>query len=87
VITANPVHSSNIRLFVHTPPGTGIANNTEEGYIYPSGITYAYGYFQPWEDTPDYLGISGGNKYAECAHYYSAVPGNPLATCQRYSTT
>ncbi len=86
VNTANPVYSSNIRLYVETPPGTGSANDVIEGYIYPTGGWYAYGYFQYWEGTPDYLGVSGGNKYAVCSHY-SLIYRNPLATCQRYSTT
>ena len=86
VNTANPVYSSNMRLYVQTPPGTGISNNTVEGYLYPSGGWYAYGYFQPWESTPDYLGVAGGNKFALCSHQ-QAIPNNPLATCQRYSTT
>jgi hypothetical protein len=88
VQTGSPVYSSDIRLYINTPPGPGYYSVVYEGLIYPDGVSaFYYDYFNPGESSPDYLGVSGGNKYARCSHGSTLIPGNPNSTCQRYSTT
>jgi len=89
VHTANPVYSSQMRLYVtvHSPCG---GDNFQFGYIYPDGGSY-YALSGTYEictaqETPAYWNVNGGNKFAQCKEIFEE-PSNPTSTCQRYSTT
>src|SRR5438270_12144557 len=68
VVTANPVYSSQMRLYVsvHSPCG---GNNFWMQYTYPNGNSYAISSFREIctaAETPSNWGVAGGNKYAGC---------------------
>ena len=45
---------------------------------HPDGVSaFYYDYFNPGESSPDYLGVSGGNKYARCSHGSTLISGQP----------
>jgi hypothetical protein len=88
VVTANPVYSSQMRLYVttHSPCG---GNNFWMEYLYPDLSLYAISSFREIctaAETPSNWGTAGGNKYAACGELNNE-PTNPASTCQRYSTT
>jgi hypothetical protein len=89
VSTANPVYSSQMRLYVQTHSPCG-GPNFHMGYVYPNGSEfYAYSTGRTIctaAETPSYWNVAGGNKFAICEESFTE-PTNPPSTCQRYSTT
>jgi hypothetical protein len=87
--TANPVYSSQMRLYVQTHSPCG-GPNFHMGYVYPNGSQfYAYSTGRTIctaAETPSYWNVDGGNKFAICEEV-TTEPTDPPSTCQRYSTT
>lgn len=89
VQTANPVYSSDMRLYVATHSPCGGPNFYME-YDYPQTYEpFAYSSLREIctaAQTPSFWNQSGGNKYAVCSEWVAEYT-NPASTCQRYSTT